>query len=125
MKYFLEDTDDDKDNDFGNLWTVFDNFDKTLAKYNIDTVACVQRSICVQVKDSRQKIMEKTGTVFDVVIEGISRTDWMLNFISETAIEDAINVAKQEKDCDRSFPTCSVNLKFFYSSIQKLMHNVM
>lgn len=103
-----------------------DKFDKTLAKYNIDTVACVQRSICVQVKESRRKILDnkKTASKFDVVIEGISRTDWMLSFIAETAIEDAINVARKQKDCDASFPTCSVNLRFFYSSIQNIVRKV-
>lgn len=118
--------DGDKDDvdDFFNLWAVVEKFDKTLTKYNIDTVACVQRSVCMQVRESRQKIMQNTGSKFDVVIEGASRTDWMLKFIAETAIEDAINVAKRGMDCDDSFPTCSVNLKFLYSSIQTLVRKM-
>lgn len=59
----------------------------------------------------------------DIVLEGITRSDWIMRYISGTAVEDAIQTGRSGKSCDKVFSTCTVNLQFFYSGVQNLMQN--
>uniref|UniRef100_A0A336MX15 CSON008574 protein n=1 Tax=Culicoides sonorensis TaxID=179676 RepID=A0A336MX15_CULSO len=119
-----ENTQSNNGQEYFNIPNLFEMFDKTLAKYNIDSVSCIQRTICVRIKESRTRIMKNRilASKLDTIIEGVSRTEWILNFIAETAIADAVKVAQRNENCDLAFPTCSVNLKFFYGGIQKMVN---
>uniref|UniRef100_A0A336MF90 CSON000712 protein n=1 Tax=Culicoides sonorensis TaxID=179676 RepID=A0A336MF90_CULSO len=108
------------------LWKIVETFDKTLAKYNIDSTACVQHSICVRVQKSYKKVLknEREASNLDIILEGITRSDWILRFISGTAIDDAIQVGRSKKNCDKVFSSCAFDLQFFTSGIQGMMKNV-
>lgn len=123
----IDQSNDDDDYDTFNLWHVLETIERALAKYNIDGTACIQHSICQRVQESLQQVSKgrKEATTVDIVLEGISRTDWILDFISGSAIEDAIHAARYKKSCDNAFPSCKVNLKFFYSGVQNMVNNVL
>lgn len=120
----------DESNDLGsdtiNIWRILEVLDKTLSNYNIDTTACVQHSICVRVQDSIQKLSKSSreASNLDIILEGITRSDWIMRYISGTAIEDAIKTGRNGESCDKVFATCTVNLQFFYTGIQDMMKNV-
>uniref|UniRef100_A0A336MFK7 CSON000713 protein n=1 Tax=Culicoides sonorensis TaxID=179676 RepID=A0A336MFK7_CULSO len=93
---------------------IFEAIDSTLSKYDIDTTACIQHSICERVKRSLRKITENKSQVtqFDTIIEGLTRTDWIMQYVSGTAIEDAIQTGRLERNCDSVFPTCSYRFNY-------------
>lgn len=54
------------------MWDVLGNIDKALLKFDFDTTACTQRTICWYVKDSCTNVQENKGTQMDKIISGLS-----------------------------------------------------
>lgn len=77
-------------------------------------------------QQSYQKVAEGSQEMsnVDIILEGITRSDWIMRYISGTAIEDAVRTGRSGKSCDKVFCTCTVNLQFFYSGVQNMMKNV-
>uniref|UniRef100_A0A182VX61 Transmembrane protein n=1 Tax=Anopheles minimus TaxID=112268 RepID=A0A182VX61_9DIPT len=91
------------------LWTLLGSLDRTMEGYDIDTVACIQRTVCWYVKEATIAVAESKATSVDTIVEGLSRADWLSPFISGTAIEQAIQTARKERSsCEKSFPSCAI-----------------
>lgn len=54
------------------MWDALDNIDKALLKFDFDTTACTQRTICWYVKNSYTNVQEKKATQMDKIISGLS-----------------------------------------------------
>uniref|UniRef100_A0A182TY32 Uncharacterized protein n=1 Tax=Anopheles melas TaxID=34690 RepID=A0A182TY32_9DIPT len=91
------------------LWTLLGSLDRTMEDYDIDTVACAQRTICWYVREANVAVAEGKPTPVDTVVEGLSRADWMDRFLTGTAIELAIQAGRQRKtSCEKMFPHCAI-----------------
>lgn len=91
------------------LWTLLGSLDRTMEDYDIDTVACAQRTICWYVREANVAVAEGKPTPVDTVVEGLSRADWMDRFLTGTAIEQAIQAGRQRKtSCEKMFPHCAI-----------------
>uniref|UniRef100_A0A182PXT4 DUF4781 domain-containing protein n=1 Tax=Anopheles epiroticus TaxID=199890 RepID=A0A182PXT4_9DIPT len=92
------------------LWTLLDALDRTMEDYDIDTVACAQRTICWYVKEANVAVAEGRATSIDTVVEGLSRADWLGGFITGTSIEQAIQAGRERKtSCEKLFPDCAIS----------------
>lgn len=114
---------DDSDNEIPelqNLWKLFQSIDKTLTRFNIDTAACAQKTVCKIVQKSMKEIQVKgdDATLLNTVLEGITRSDWAMKFVDGSAIGDAIRVARDKKNCVKSYSACKVDFKFLKESLQ-------
>ncbi|XP_055618402.1 uncharacterized protein LOC129763399 [Toxorhynchites rutilus septentrionalis] len=90
------------------IWTLWDGVEQSLSKFDIDTTACTQRTICWYVKEAKSNVDEKKASGMDVVINGLSSANWALSFVNGTAIEDAINAGRRNYNCEQSFPSCRI-----------------
>uniref|UniRef100_A0A182QVB2 DUF4781 domain-containing protein n=1 Tax=Anopheles farauti TaxID=69004 RepID=A0A182QVB2_9DIPT len=91
------------------LWTLLGSLDRTMERYDIDTVACTQRTICWYVKEATVAVAEGKASSVDTIVEGLSRADWMGRFITGTAIEQAIQAGRQRHtSCEKTFPDCAI-----------------
>lgn len=54
-------------------WSILEEIDKALLKYDFDTTACTQRVICWYVKESVANINEKRATSMDHIINTLSK----------------------------------------------------
>uniref|UniRef100_A0A336N4K9 CSON011571 protein n=1 Tax=Culicoides sonorensis TaxID=179676 RepID=A0A336N4K9_CULSO len=108
-----------------NIRKIFEAIDSTLSKYDIDTTACIQHKICERVQKSIKKVNQNMPDTshFDNIIEGLTRSDWSMKYVSGTAIEDAIQTARLGKNCNRVFASCSYRFKFLYSGISNFVKN--
>ena len=50
-----------------------DQIDRALLKYDFDTTACTQQTICWKVKDSLANLNEKKASNVDHIISGLAR----------------------------------------------------
>ncbi|KFB44138.1 hypothetical protein ZHAS_00011974 [Anopheles sinensis] len=79
-----------------------------MERYDIDTVACAQRTICWYVKEATVAVSEGRAGSVDTIVEGLSRADWMGRFTAGTVIEPAIQAARKQTSCEQSFPDCAI-----------------
>lgn len=78
--------------------------DNGLAKYNIDGTNCFQRMVCEKVK----KATTHTDDKLNALITAVTHSEWAMKFVSGTAVEYAIDMAKTERDCNEVFNQCTL-----------------
>lgn len=103
------------------MWDALDNIDKALLKFDFDTTACTQRTICWYVKNSYTNVLENKASQMDKVISGISGADWALQMISNTAWDDAVKAARGV-NCELTYANCKLsqsNLEKFTNKLMK------
>uniref|UniRef100_A0A182YKH6 Uncharacterized protein n=1 Tax=Anopheles stephensi TaxID=30069 RepID=A0A182YKH6_ANOST len=92
------------------LWTLLGSLDRTMEGYDIDTMACIQRTVCWYVKEATIAVAENKATTVETIVEGLSRADWIGQFISGTAVEDAIQTARGVRtSCEKTFHNCAIS----------------
>uniref|UniRef100_A0A182NA90 DUF4781 domain-containing protein n=1 Tax=Anopheles dirus TaxID=7168 RepID=A0A182NA90_9DIPT len=91
------------------LWTLLGSLDRTMERYDIDTVACAQRTVCWYVKEAAAAVAEGKASSVDTIVEGLSRADWIGRFTTGTAVEQAIQAGRQRQtSCEKTFPDCAI-----------------
>lgn len=104
------------------MWNALDNIDKALLKFDFDTTACTQRTICWYVKNSYSNVLENKASQMDKVISGISGADWALQMISNTAWDDAVKAGRRGVNCELTYANCKLsqsNLEKFTNKLMK------
>lgn len=84
--------------------------DNGFAKYSIDGTNCFQRMVCEKVK--RAASHNHNENKLDALITAVTHSEWAMKFVSGTAIEHAIQMAKAEKDCLEIFDKCTLSWPF-------------
>uniref|UniRef100_A0A182JFM3 Uncharacterized protein n=1 Tax=Anopheles atroparvus TaxID=41427 RepID=A0A182JFM3_ANOAO len=90
------------------VWTLLGSLDRAMERYDIDTVACAQRTVCWYVKEATVAVSEGRAGPIDTIVEGLSRADWMGRFTASTAIEPAIRAGRKQATCEQTFPDCAI-----------------
>ncbi|XP_058839878.1 uncharacterized protein LOC131695410 [Topomyia yanbarensis] len=87
-------------------WTVLEAVDKSLQKFDIDSTACTQRTVCWYVKEAMNNVEEQRANNLEILVNGLSSADWAMKFTTGTAIEDAIRAGRRNLNCEQAFPGC-------------------
>lgn len=99
--------------------TVMNAMDNGMAKFNIDGTSCAQLYVCEAIQDA-QKNAVLNGGFTNSLIKILVESDWVMNQISGSSIDDAIRLAKGQGDCEAVFNKCKLDYKFVKSpQIQK------
>lgn len=98
------------------LWELMETLNVALKKYGFDSGACMQRIVCAYVKNS-MRAKESRGKMshWNKIIEGLSRSDWAMDYVAGTDIETAIKVARNEDNCKSFYKRCRPAAWFFKS----------
>lgn len=89
------------------LWHIMENLNESLKKYGIDSSACMNRIMCTYVKNSvRAKRSRKKVSHFNKILEGLSRSDWAMEYVAGTEVESAVRVARSDEKCESFYSKC-------------------
>lgn len=86
---------------------VVESMDSSLAKYSIDGTSCFQRMVCEKVRHAASH--DHNENKMDALITAVTHSEWAMKFISGTAIEHAIEMARAEKNCYETFDRCTLS----------------
>lgn len=81
--------------------------DNSLSKYSIDGTNCFQRMVCEKVRAASGH--NHNENKLDALITAVTHSEWAMKFVSGTAIEHAIEMAKDDKDCSQIFNRCTLS----------------
>lgn len=90
---------------------VFEAMDKGMAKFNIDATSCTQLYVCEAIKDSKRNAIIKGGYM-DSLVKILIDSDWVMQEIKGSSVEDAIRLAKENGECEAFFNKCKLDTKF-------------
>ncbi|EDS31623.1 conserved hypothetical protein [Culex quinquefasciatus] len=99
------------------LWNLLRVVDRSLQRYDIDSTACTQRTVCWYVKEAAINVAERRASRMDTVLDGLAGADWALSFATGTAIEDAIRAGRRRVNCEQAFPAC----RFGPEAVQRIL----
>ncbi|PSN33684.1 hypothetical protein C0J52_20897 [Blattella germanica] len=98
--------------------------DKALMAYNIDSSACTQRAVCWLVKSAASKVTSGVGGSTDKIIDGISSNFLLEKFLQGTAIQEAIQNGRQDRDCSSIYFQCPITQEALMRFAHKFMHGI-
>lgn len=85
-----------------------------LKKYGINSAACMKRIICSYVKNAvQEKMARESASHFSRIVEGLSRSDWALEYVTGTGIDFAIRIGRSERSCENVFKKCKPSFWVF------------
>lgn len=99
-----------------------------LLKYDLDFKACSQRVICWHVKESLVNVEENKASKFDHIINGLTSSDWAMQFLNTSrnfqAWNQAVTTARTGHNCEATFSFCKLNSKYLEGYTQKVLEYV-
>lgn len=94
--------------------------EKLLEAHNIDTSICLQRILCRLTKSANINLQNGNPGSYDLIISGLSRNSIFNNFIQNTALQEAIGSALENKNCLAKFRDCNISQKTINIIVNKV-----
>ncbi|XP_011178303.2 uncharacterized protein LOC105209561 [Zeugodacus cucurbitae] len=91
------------------LPSLFARIEETFLDNKIDIGACVQKTICLMLQESRQKVRHGQASSVQKIIDGLTSFTWLLDMFAPYGdLRRAIKAGKTNADtsCVNAYPTC-------------------
>ena len=89
--------------------------------YDIDSTECSKRIVCWYVKNSVVNVAENQASKIDKILNGLTSSEWSMHFVQGTAIEEAINTARNNENCQQTFSSCKISPKTMELFVKRII----
>ncbi|XP_031630522.1 uncharacterized protein LOC116345366 [Contarinia nasturtii] len=117
---------DDQFDDENPLNQLIDKVERVFHKYDIDVTTCVQRLVCITIRNAAENVAKGNGTSAEKIFDGLSST-WILRRLTAgTAVNDAILAGQRSADCEKKFFECNMkskNIQQVFDLLHRTMNN--
>lgn len=125
---YLDRSDAGEDSNFVQTLTKIDD---VLARHGIDTTSCMQRAVCTYSQQAASAVgdenengneddKDEKATSFDRMVNAITSNQVFRTAMQGTAIEEAVEAGRANRNCSRSYPHCGFSME----TILSLLANV-
>ncbi|XP_050444973.1 uncharacterized protein LOC126848257 isoform X1 [Cataglyphis hispanica] len=106
--------------------------DDVLARHGIDTTSCIQRAVCTYSQQAAAVIGDENGngnendkdekaTSFDRMVNAITSNQVFRTAMQGTAIEEAVEAGRANRNCSRSYPHCGFSMETMLSLLANII----
>ncbi|KAF0291439.1 hypothetical protein FJT64_010447 [Amphibalanus amphitrite] len=97
--------------------------DDTLAQYDIDSTACMQRGVCTYVREAALSVKEGHAESHDLLLEGLVSNSYVNSWLNGTSILEAAEAGRSGANCAATFVKCPLTANSVYLALAKFIGN--
>ncbi|XP_017793711.1 PREDICTED: uncharacterized protein LOC108575433, partial [Habropoda laboriosa] len=110
---------------------IMTKLDDVLARHGIDTTSCMQRAVCTysqqaasSMKEANQLNDDENVSSFDRVIDTITTNQIFNTAMEGTAIQEAVEAGRTDRNCSRTYPHCGFSMETMLSLLSNVITTV-
>ncbi|KAI5642837.1 DM4/DM12 family domain-containing protein [Phthorimaea operculella] len=108
--------------DFHQVTDMLNKLDETLARYNIDSAACMQRLACQYVQLANENTITGNATDFDALLTNLSSNSLIRRMLDGTSIYEAMSAGQSlDNNCQTLYPKCKLDKKTVVKMLTQLV----